>query len=53
MSENQNPIAHELRVAARGRSDRTPLIVLVGVACIVFSAASIISAITLLAYWLG
>jgi hypothetical protein len=53
MREHENLVSHELRVAARGRSARTPLIVYLSVAVIVFGVAGIVTLIALLVYWLS
>jgi hypothetical protein len=38
---DENLVSHELRVAARGRSARTPLIVLLGVGALIFTIAGL------------
>jgi hypothetical protein len=53
MREHENLVSDELRVAARGRSARTPLIVYLSVAIVVFGVAAIVTLIALLVYWLS
>jgi len=38
---HENLVSRELRIAARGRSTRTPLIVLVGVGALIFTVAGL------------
>ena len=53
MSEGESPVSHELRVAAQVRSARSPLIVFVTVASVVFSLVALVSLVVVLAHWLG
>jgi hypothetical protein len=53
MKDEDNPISQELRVAARGRDERTPFIVLVSVLTAVFVVAALVTGLALLVYWLG
>ena len=53
MREHENLVSDELRVAARGRSARTPLIVSLSVAVVVFAVAGVVTLIALLIYWLS
>lgn len=41
MRDDENLVSHELRVAARGRSARMPLIVLVGVGALIIAIAGL------------
>lgn len=50
---DENPVSHELRVAARGRDERTPLVVLVAVAAAIFVVVALIAGVALVVYWLG
>jgi hypothetical protein len=51
--KDDNPISHELRVATRGRDERTPFIVLVSVLSAVFVVVALLTGVALLVYWLG
>jgi hypothetical protein len=53
MSRNENPVSHELKVAARGRAARTPFVVLVSVSAAVFLVVALIAGVALLVWWLG
>ena len=50
---DENLVSHELRVAARGRSARTPLILLLGVGALIFTIAGLAWLIAYLVNLLG
>jgi hypothetical protein len=52
-NRDENPVAHELKVAARGRAARTPFVVLVSVSVAIFVVFALIAGVALLVWWLG
>jgi hypothetical protein len=47
-----NTLVRQLRIATRGHDERTPLVVLLAVATVVFIAAGLVSLVALLVYLL-
>jgi hypothetical protein len=53
MRSDENPVSHELKVAARGRAARTPFVVLVSVFAVILVVVALIAGVALLVWWLA